>query len=478
MNDQLFSSPYGVEGQALQRKQMLVDMLMKQALSPQQGQMVSGHYIAPGLGGALSQLAAFAGANKAQSGIDEQRQGLAGKYRSGLAEGLQKFLRTTEGGSDVLSDQQASDLLNNDIAPTPAPANPKGAAAEALTSQYPELQNLGKAQLSALLGREKALEKFGHSPTLMSDPATGRLVNALIGDQGTVRPIQGFAPVEKYEATGGGQLYKPYTAERGPYLGEEYGPTAMVNGEAVRFNQHGKPVQVANRPPQTTLAVNNQPETAYGKARGEGKAQLAAQVEKSGMAATGILQSISQLRALDAAGTLSGPAAIPGVFLGQLGQSLGLPAKDASVANSEAYRSQVRELLIAKMNELGGAKGLSEKETLLVSQAFPDLERSPAARKVIFDMMERKAGAAQQAYQALLAEERKAFPGQPMMQFDFSTAAGAQAPGVPQPPGPAAAAQSPAQLPATDKQGWVLHIDSAGRKAYVSPDGKQYQEVR
>ena len=30
----------------------------------------------------------------------------------------------------------------------------------------------------------------------------------------------------------------------------------------------------------------------------------------------------------------------------------------------------------------------------------------------------------------------------------------------------------------TNSQGWVLHVDAKGNKAYVSPDGKQFQEVK
>jgi len=35
-----------------------------------------------------------------------------------------------------------------------------------------------------------------------------------------------------------------------------------------------------------------------------------------------------------------------------------------------------------------------------------------------------------------------------------------------------------AALPATNQQGWALHTDAKGNQAYVSPDGKQFQEVK
>ncbi|MDE2470906.1 MAG: hypothetical protein KGL35_19690, partial [Bradyrhizobium sp.] len=38
--------------------------------------------------------------------------------------------------------------------------------------------------------------------------------------------------------------------------------------------------------------------------------------------------------------------------------------------------------------------------------------------------------------------------------------------------------QSAQNVPMTNSQGWTLHIDKSGNRAYVSPDGKSYQEIR
>ena len=35
-----------------------------------------------------------------------------------------------------------------------------------------------------------------------------------------------------------------------------------------------------------------------------------------------------------------------------------------------------------------------------------------------------------------------------------------------------------ASLPATNSKGWTLQVDAAGNKAYVSPDKKQFEEVK
>lgn len=40
-----------------------------------------------------------------------------------------------------------------------------------------------------------------------------------------------------------------------------------------------------------------------------------------------------------------------------------------------------------------------------------------------------------------------------------------------------AAPGAAAQVPATNSKGWTLHVDAKGNKAYVSPNGKDYEEV-
>jgi len=43
---------------------------------------------------------------------------------------------------------------------------------------------------------------------------------------------------------------------------------------------------------------------------------------------------------------------------------------------------------------------------------------------------------------------------------------------------PSSQSQTSGSPPARNSQGWVLHTDAKGNKAYVSPDGKQFEEVR
>jgi hypothetical protein len=70
----------------LKRKQALVDALRQGSLTPQQGQMVSGHYVAPGVGGLVSQLGQAYMAKQGQQGVDQSMQALNTKQRQMLEE--------------------------------------------------------------------------------------------------------------------------------------------------------------------------------------------------------------------------------------------------------------------------------------------------------------------------------------------------------------------------------------------------------
>ena len=56
----------------LKRRQALVDALRKGAMTPQQGQMISGRYVGPGIAGAISQLGQAYFAGQGQQGIDSK----------------------------------------------------------------------------------------------------------------------------------------------------------------------------------------------------------------------------------------------------------------------------------------------------------------------------------------------------------------------------------------------------------------------
>lgn len=73
------------EQQELKRKQAMVDAL-RQGVQPQQGQMVSGHYVAPGWSGVASQLANAYMAKQGQGQVDQGMKGMNDRQRQMLEE--------------------------------------------------------------------------------------------------------------------------------------------------------------------------------------------------------------------------------------------------------------------------------------------------------------------------------------------------------------------------------------------------------
>lgn len=77
------------EQDELKRRQAMVDMLRGNAMTQQQGQMIGKHYVAPGLGGALSQLGQAYFARQGQMGVDQGMQGMNERQKA-LLEALRR----------------------------------------------------------------------------------------------------------------------------------------------------------------------------------------------------------------------------------------------------------------------------------------------------------------------------------------------------------------------------------------------------
>lgn len=81
------------EQDELKRKQAMVDMLRKNAMTPQDGQMIGKHYVAPGLAGAVSQLGQAYFASQGQKGVDQAATDMNARQKQMLDE-LRRRKRT------------------------------------------------------------------------------------------------------------------------------------------------------------------------------------------------------------------------------------------------------------------------------------------------------------------------------------------------------------------------------------------------
>ena len=151
--------PFDLTGsqEQLDQKRQLAEMLMQQARTPQQGQMVSGHYVSPGLLGAVSPIINALLAKKMQDEVQTGGAELRSKYNSMLADGMEKYFATREGASAVPmvgplpADPTNPEMgqISGNLTEAVAP-DPRKAAIQALTSGIGPLQQLGQMDLRSI----------------------------------------------------------------------------------------------------------------------------------------------------------------------------------------------------------------------------------------------------------------------------------------------------------------------------------------
>lgn len=72
------------EQEEMRRRQAMVDALRKGSMTPQSGEMVSGHYVPKGIAGAIGQLGTAYMAKQGQAGVDQRMQSMNAMQRQRL----------------------------------------------------------------------------------------------------------------------------------------------------------------------------------------------------------------------------------------------------------------------------------------------------------------------------------------------------------------------------------------------------------
>lgn len=201
------------EKQNARRQQMLQALISQAAGENPTGQMVSGHYVNQSLGQSLLPAIKI----------------LAGNYALGNAEKDAEMLRQEKV-------QAMSDALAKSSAETPTEDRIK----QFMQSDIPELQAMGMKLFESTVAPSKP-EKFGN-PTQMRDKE-GKLVNVLIGDRGTIKPVEGYDPYTKLEVSRG-EVYDPTQVKPGQRIGAPY-QAAQTNVNVVMPGQEVDPDYVS-----------------------------------------------------------------------------------------------------------------------------------------------------------------------------------------------------------------------------------------
>lgn len=240
------------EAQSIARRRKMLEAMMAQSRQPLVGRSGPTQALAQMLTGVLL--------DRQHGQVDQQDADGRAKYGAELGAETGQFLeRMTGKPGQQMSPEQVDALMTRDQAPQladPVAANPREALIRAMTSQKPEMRALGKAGMAERV-KGPAAEKFNETPRTFKN-ASGALITALIGDQGTVRELPGYNPPPKFAATSGGHIWNESEGTgTGTYVGPKFGPDEVVGGATVQRNlASGEANTVASPPPQVRVETN------------------------------------------------------------------------------------------------------------------------------------------------------------------------------------------------------------------------------
>lgn len=330
---------------AIERKRKIAEMLATQGMTQQQGQMVGGRYIAPSPLSGIVQIGQILAAQHMNKGLDQQQSELEASRRTGMAEQLQKFLTTREGTpGQTMTDQQAENLMVNDQAPAladPVKADPRRAVLEAMTSQYPEMRQIGQMELGALL-KPKSVD-----------------------------------PSNIKEA--GGQFFDLSSGKPVLLGGVEYGGTETLGGDLYQRGPGGKLIKLDNAPKisaTATVAAGDKGMAKYLEKTGEALAPGGKSHEAALAANEALLMSTEALQAMKD-GAKQGIAQPAMQVLRKVGAELGV--QNAATAPTDALSAALKAATFKDLGGLGAQ--ISDSDRKFVSKFSGDLSTDPQALK-------------------------------------------------------------------------------------------------
>jgi len=351
---------------AIARKQQIAQALLGQMMQMPQGQMVSGHFVAPNPLQYLAQAAGTYLGGKMVDQADDAKRELTGKYNNALAAGLQKYFDTRDGKPGTPMGPPTEDGQMG--APTGAQAaDPRHAAIEALTSGIGPLQQLGQMDLQQIgksaLTPKDLLGLSGFDPK-------SRLLAAMGGGLPVLQP-------ERKEHVVNGQIvvgtpddgYKPVADVRDKFgdvgvigQGEDgkpiYGQKNTSTGEA-KFAPKGVQVNV-----DTVQKAGDKFATELAGKR----ADLLAKSYDNATAASKAIDAIENAENDVNAGIKSGASGQVALGVAKFAKSLGLDA-DPQIANTEAFRANMARETLNLVKGLGAGTGISNADREFAEKA-------------------------------------------------------------------------------------------------------------
>lgn len=383
---------YEVERSDLDRRQKLLEAMAQGAMGPMQTFQSGGQTGKVSPFQVLAQLLQGYVAGKGQSDLKEQRAQLGQRYSEDLAKGMDQFYKTSEGTQvPSLAKAPAADGTPQMVQ---QPGDKRKAILDLMASNHPVLRDMGMKLISqkpeadpyAILPKD-ALAHF--DPTSVAknprDPAT-------------------WAPKEDIR-TLGERFWKVGKSGVENIGGVEYSdPLRMAGVGLVQGSNATGKLDVIDKAPKTDIRVNSSPVVGGQKAGMEAYFKSAAnKVEALGNLATTAqdnLNSLAELKNLDAKGIYSNVTSGPATFLSNLAQAAGMQVDANKLANTENYNAITTDLWQGLVAKYGGNRGVTKDEALEIKKLLPLATNSPQARQQLFTVLENVGGRQIAQYQS------------------------------------------------------------------------------
>lgn len=373
-----FTAPtdYGVEQKSLERRRRYAEMLQQESLQPiAPGQMVGNVFVKASPLEALAKAVRGANAGNMLSNADTQEKALAERMRTSRAQDFAAALQARDGTPErfIQPDPQEFEQAADQGMESPAGVNVPGVPgsrqamyARLLQSQDPSLQQMGMAGLTK---EEEAFtlkpgeQRLKGKEVVASLPATpkyhnvnGNLVPEPTAPGAQVKPV--FTAPEKDEVA---KLRQSMTAAGIDPEGPQ--------GQQI-FKQFVMKTATHQPPASQNVSVNTEKSFLGHVATNTGD-QIAAMPDKA-RAALGTIQSVTRIReAIDSGKVIAGPGTNARVFLGQVGQVLGVAGKDATEQLTQT-RSAIQGLAQLELDGAQQMKGqgqITEAEREIIKRA-------------------------------------------------------------------------------------------------------------
>lgn len=343
---------------AIQRKRKMAEMLMQQGGSPLEGQMVSGHYVSPGIAGALAKGLQIYYGQKGAEEADTQTKALAEQLKTGKQQQIQDFINAVQGKPEI----KEAPLTPRDDEGNVMPA----AIVPAVKPDFKKAFQLGATSDVPML-QQAAGTMFAQQ--FAPKQAEGVVINGQLVNKFTGQPMGQAVPKQA----------EPFSLRPGEIrYGADGKPVATSNNPNQPFNADGTPNQkfmefeIAKRKAgaqQSTVNVNTATKPFLNEV-GKGVGEAVTSAFTGAQSAAQTINNVNQMReGLKTA--IVGPMAGARIKLSQIGEVLGIGGKDAA-EQLQNTRAVMQGLARQEMAAAAGMKGqgqITESERAILRKA-------------------------------------------------------------------------------------------------------------